>query len=57
MANQYGTKAWLKWASQNLEFVLILLLEPGKQWDDRMSYLETAIKSLNIIKTELDEVK
>ena len=57
MASQYGTKMWLRRASRNLEFALTLLKEPSKQWDDEMSYLEAAIKSLNIIKAELDEVK
>lgn len=56
MANQYGTKAWAKWARRNLEFALVLLKEPNKQWDEKTSHLESAIKCLNIIKTELEEV-
>ena len=56
MANQYGTKAWAKWASRNLEFVLSLLKEPEKQWDEKMTYLEGAIKTIAFIGEELKEV-
>lgn len=53
MANQYGTKAWAKWADLNLSFALTLLKEPNKQWDEQITHLECAVKSLNIIRTEL----
>ena len=56
MANQYGTKVWARWANNNIEFALSLLKEPDKLWDEQMTYKESAIKSLNIIRTELEEV-
>ena len=54
MSNQYGTKGWAKKTSQTLEVVLALLKEPDKQWDNQMTHKEAAVKSLNIIKLELD---
>lgn len=56
MANQYGTKAWAKWAKDNLDFTLMLLKEPSKQWDEETTYLECSIKTLSIISTELKEI-
>lgn len=56
MAKQYGTKAWATWASQNLKFALSLLKEPEKQWDEEMTYLESAIRCLSVIEKELKEV-
>lgn len=57
MADQYGTKTWARWASQNLEVVLALLEEPYKQWDKQMGNLERAKKTLNVIKTELKKAR
>ncbi len=56
MIDKYGTKLWAKWASQNLEFSLSLLKEPSQKWDEQTTYLEAAIKSLNIISIELKEI-
>ncbi|KKL87952.1 hypothetical protein LCGC14_1929550 [marine sediment metagenome] len=56
MANQYGTKVWAKWASNSLGFALTLLEKPNLPWDERLSHSEAAIKSLNIVKAELEEV-
>ena len=56
MANQYGTKAWAKWAHTAVDVSLSLLQEPAKKWDENTTYLESAKRSLGIIKTELEEV-
>ncbi len=56
MTKQYRTKAWAKWAKQNLEVALSLLQSPDKQWDKDTTYREAAIKSLAIIEKELEEV-
>lgn len=53
MARQYGTKVWLKWAAGNLDFALGLLKDPAKQWDTDNTHLEAAIRSLNVLKSEL----
>ena len=54
MAGQYGTKAWAKWAKQNLEIALSLLKEPNKEWDQGETHLQVAIRILNVIKKELE---
>ena len=56
MTRQYGTKAWAKWAKDDLEFVLTLLEEPNKQWDEKTTRLDTARKIIYIIGIELEEV-
>ena len=55
MKNKYGTKAWARWACQSLDFALMLLKEPDKKWDENNTHLDSAIKSLGIIKNELEE--
>ena len=56
MTGQYGTKAWATWASNNLRFALMLLQDPDKQWDAELLQIEAAVKSLNILNTELKAV-
>ena len=54
MTGQYGTKAWARWANNNLEFALGLLEEPNKEWDQGETQLQVAIRILSVIKKELE---